>query len=126
MAGAGGTSWAKVENERKPENEKSEIFNDWGIPTLTCVRQIAGLKSDQNFELIASGGIRSSQDIAKSICLGADFAAAAQPVIKAIVNDGYEGLESLYQNWRHQLRIILTLLGCEQLQDLNADHLYLK
>lgn len=126
VAGAGGTSWAKVENERKSNQKPQHQFNDWGIPTVECLLQVTDLKKKHNFEIIASGGIRSSHDIAKSLCLGAGFAAAAQPVIKAVVENGAEGLESLYHNWRQQLRMILTLLGCEHINELELRHLKLK
>ncbi|TYP95212.1 isopentenyl-diphosphate delta-isomerase [Fodinibius salinus] len=123
VAGAGGTSWAKVENERLSNKNPKNDFNNWGIPTLECVHQVQELKGSYNFELIASGGIRSSHHIAKSLCLGADFAAAAQPVIKAVDDNGYEGLENLYRKWQKQLVTILMLLGCEQLDDLDPGHL---
>lgn len=126
VAGAGGTSWAKVENERKSNRSPQHQFDDWGIPTTECLLQLTELKKNRHFEIIASGGIRSSHDIAKSLCLGAGFTAAAQPVIKAVVKDGAEGLESLYHNWRRELRIILTLLGCEQIDELGRHHLKLK
>lgn len=125
VAGAGGTSWAKVENERVSNKNPDNDFNDWGIPTLECVHQVQELKGNYNFELIASGGIRSSHHIARSLCLGADFAAAAQPVIKAVVENGYEGLETLYHKWQKQLVTILVLLGCEQLESLDPKHLKL-
>ena len=126
VAGAGGTSWAKVENERASNNNPDSDFNNWGIPTLECVKQLKNLKQEYDFELIASGGIRSSHDIAKSLCLGSDFAASAQPVIKAVINKGYEGLEKLYQSWKKQLVTILTLLGCESPSELTAKHLKVK
>ncbi|SHF51800.1 isopentenyl-diphosphate delta-isomerase [Fodinibius roseus] len=126
VAGAGGTSWAKVENKRKSNRSPQHQFDDWGIPTVDCLLQLTGLGETRPFEIIASGGIRSSQDIAKSLCLGADFAATAQPVITAVVEKGTEGLESLYHNWQRQLRMILTLLGCEQIGELKRRHLKLK
>lgn len=126
VAGAGGTSWAKVENERSNNDKRNNDFNDWGIPTLECIRELRKLKDDYDFTLIASGGIRSSHDIAKSLCLGADFAASAQPIIKAVVKNGYEGLEELYRRWQKKLVIILALLGCEQPNKLHNDHLKLR
>ncbi|PAU93798.1 type 2 isopentenyl-diphosphate Delta-isomerase [Aliifodinibius salipaludis] len=126
VAGAGGTSWAKVENERASNKNPDNNFNDWGIPTLECVTQLVDLKEEYDFELIASGGIRSSHDIAKSLCLGADFAASAQPVIKAVADDGYEGLEQLYQKWNKQLVTIQTLLGCKTPSELTPKHIKLK
>lgn len=126
VAGAGGTSWAKVENERASNKNPDHDFDDWGLPTLDCVLELSELREEYDFEFIASGGLRSSHDIAKTLCLGADFGAAAQPIIKAIVNDGFEGLESLFQKWQKQLVTILTLLGCEQLSDLNPSHLKIR
>ena len=81
------------------------------------------LKSEYSFELIASGGIRNSFDIAIAMALGADFTAAAQPIIKAIMEGGYEALDSLYMNWREQARYILTLLGCTSFNKLSKDNL---
>jgi isopentenyl-diphosphate delta-isomerase len=123
VAGAGGTSWSKVENLRERPDEPLHQFNNWGVPTVYCIRTVNELKSSYDFELIASGGIRSSFDIAKSIALGADFAATAQPVIKAIVNGGYDALEKLYHTWRKEMQIILTLTGCESVEMLNGSHL---
>lgn len=125
VAGAGGTSWAKVENERAANKNPDSAFNDWGLPTLECVTGVAELRENYDFELIGSGGVRSSHDMAKAICLGADFTAAAQPVIKAIVEDGFEGLEALYQKWQKQLSTILILLGCQRVKDLGPEHLKL-
>ena len=126
VAGAGGTSWAKVENQRVSNKNPDSRFNDWGIPTLKCVMHLTDLKKEYDFELIASGGIRSSQDIAKTLCFGADFSASAQPVIKAVVENGYNGLEQLYQRWYKELVTILTLLGCKTPSELAPEHLKLK
>ena len=47
VAGAGGTSWAKVESERAQtalQRRLGQTFGDWGIPTTECIttiRQIA-------------------------------------------------------------------------------------
>lgn len=123
IAGAGGTSWAKVENIRSTDSQP--LFNNWGIPTVQCLTELSQLKAAHDLQLIASGGIRTGPDIAKALCLGADFTASAQPVIKAIVREGYEGLEKLFKNWKIQLKVILTLLGCEQLEQLNIRHVQL-
>jgi isopentenyl-diphosphate delta-isomerase len=123
VAGAGGTSWSKVENLRERTDEPLHQFNDWGIPTVYCIRTVNELKKSYDFELIASGGIRSSFDIAKSLALGADFTATAQPVIQAIVNGGYDALEKLYQSWRKEMQIILTLTGSDSVEMLSASNL---
>ena len=122
-AGAGGTSWARVENQRKVKKTNEQIFDDWGIPTLECLMQVSRLKSSYMFQVIASGGIRTSFDMVKALCLGADITAVAQPVIKAVVEDGMHGLEKLIEEWEHQVKVILTLLGCRRLEDLGEQHL---
>lgn len=126
IAGAGGTSWSKVENERNSNENPEHLFSDWGISTVECLLEIKKLKAMHGMELIASGGIRSALDIAKALCLGASFTASAQPIIKAVVENGYEGLEQLYRKWVKQLKIILTLTGCEQVSDLKRKHLKLR
>lgn len=126
VAGAGGTSWSKVENLRSNQIDPLHEFNDWGIPTVDCIQQVGILKDEYTFELIASGGIRSSFDIVKAVALGSDFTASAQPIIKAIMDGGYDGLDNLFKSWRKQARYILTLMGCSSFQDLNKDHLIKK
>jgi len=123
VAGAGGTSWAKVENKRASNKNPDNTFDNWGLLTTDCIISVQQLQQEYDFELIASGGIRSSHDIAKSLCLGADFAASAQPVIKAVVSNGFEGLEQLFTSWKKQLITILALLGCEQPSDLDSKYI---
>jgi isopentenyl-diphosphate Delta-isomerase len=84
VAGAGGTSWAKVESERAKtalQRRLGQTFGDWGIPTADCIttiRQIA-----PKLPLIASGGVRNGLDVAKAIALGADVAGLALPFLQA-------------------------------------------
>ncbi|WP_069131701.1 type 2 isopentenyl-diphosphate Delta-isomerase [Rhodohalobacter halophilus] len=120
VAGAGGTSWAKVENLRERQKNPMHQFDDWGIPTVECLNQIAPLKDEFRFDLIASGGIRSSFDVVKAIALGADFAATAQPVIHAIKEKGEEGVQELISNWSRDLKYILALLGCKSLNEVHS------
>lgn len=121
VAGSGGTSWAKVENLRNPANAYPE-FNDWGISTTQCINDLqqAGIASDK---IIASGGIRNPQDMIKSICLGAGFAATAQPVIAAINQGGEQTLNTLIERWKTIARYTLLLLGCAGVRDLKRSHL---
>jgi len=122
LSGAGGTSWAKIENARSINNNPKEIFDNWGNSTLECLLEVNRLENRESFEVIASGGIRSSHDIVKALCLGADFAAAAKPIIQAIADNGYEGLEKRITSWTEQVKIILTLLGCTSINMLTAQH----
>src|SRR5699024_3289314 len=53
ISGAGGTSWAKVENKRK-EADPENAFDNWGNPTLKCLHEVQSLKKEYTFDLIAS------------------------------------------------------------------------
>ncbi|MEH1779759.1 MAG: type 2 isopentenyl-diphosphate Delta-isomerase [Nostoc sp.] len=84
VAGAGGTSWAKVESERaeSPLQRRLGItFADWGLPTAECITTIRAIAPD--VPLIASGGLRHGLDVAAAIALGADIAGLAMPFLQA-------------------------------------------
>ncbi|NJO44007.1 MAG: type 2 isopentenyl-diphosphate Delta-isomerase [Cyanobacteria bacterium CRU_2_1] len=84
VAGAGGTSWAKVESERAKDALQRRLgatFANWGIPTAECITTIRAIAPE--IPLIASGGLRNGLDIAKAIALGADLAGLALPFLKA-------------------------------------------
>ncbi len=84
VAGAGGTSWARVESERAGDRHQQRLgatFANWGIPTADCIRSIRALS--QSMPLIASGGLRDGLDLAKAIALGADLAGMALPFLQA-------------------------------------------
>jgi isopentenyl-diphosphate delta-isomerase len=117
VAGAGGTSWSAVEMIRN--NNSDDYFRDWGLPTSYCIKESAKLKKDFNFSLIASGGINSGRDIAKSIALGADLAASANPLLKAVVSGGIDGVVNLVSSWFEDVRKIMYLTGSKDLASLS-------
>lgn len=84
VAGAGGTSWAKVESERAENAQQRRLgqtFADWGLSTAECITSIRAV--DSQVPLIASGGLRHGLDVAKAIALGADIAGLAMPFLQA-------------------------------------------
>jgi isopentenyl-diphosphate Delta-isomerase len=86
VAGAGGTSWAKVEGERAENSLQRRLgktFADWGLPTAECITSIRAIAP--NIPLIASGGLRHGLDVAKAITLGADIVGLAMPFLQAAV-----------------------------------------
>lgn len=84
VAGAGGTSWARVEGKRAGDAAReriAEAFADWGTSTA---RATAALRAAlPTVPLVASGGIRTGVDCAKALALGADLCGLALPFLEA-------------------------------------------
>ncbi len=127
VAGAGGTSWAKVESERAKtalQRRLGETFADWGIPTSVCIttiRQIA-----PTLPLIASGGLRNGLDIAKAIALGADVAGLALPFLQA-ANISTAAVSELVQILMAEIQTVLFCTGNVNLSALSqANCLHLR
>lgn len=118
VAGAGGTSWAKVESERAETAMQRRLgltFADWGIPTAECitnVRQVA-----PNIPLIASGGLRHGLEVAKAIALGADLAGLAMPFLRAAA-DSESTLHALAEVLIAEITTVLFCTGNANLQQL--------
>lgn len=73
-------------------------FADWGIPTaesLLAARDVRNALDRTDVHLIASGGIRSGQDIAKCVALGADLVGLASPFLKKAVAGPEEVAEEM-------------------------------
>jgi len=84
VAGAGGTSWAKVEGGRAQDPRQRRLgstFGDWGLPTAECLVGVRAIAP--HTPLIASGGLRNGLDVAKAIALGASLGGLALPFLQA-------------------------------------------
>lgn len=120
-AGAGGTSWAKVEAlcAEDPRFERlGTIFGEWGIPTADSIRNVR--KVHKTIPLIATGGLRSGLDIAKALKLGADLGAMAQPLLKHAML-GEEALFSFIEQVLLELRIALFAAGASSIAELKSE-----
>ncbi len=117
VAGRGGTSWYAVEAKRATRKGKpaQTTFSDWGIPTeeaLLAVRQaVPGL------QLVASGGIRTGLDVAKSIALGADVAALGQPLLASALESASKVVEFL-NRIIYEIRVAMLCVGAPDLPAL--------
>jgi isopentenyl-diphosphate Delta-isomerase len=120
VAGAGGTSWAKVEGERATDAQQRRLgqtFAEWGLSTADCIQDIRAL--DAKVPLIASGGLRTGLDVAKAIALGADLAGMAFPFLKA-AHDSEDILHEMVEHLLAELRTVLFCTGCHSLDPLDT------
>ena len=118
VAGAGGTSWAKVESERAENNLQRRLgktFADWGISTADCIVQIR--ESYPNLPLIASGGLRDGMEVAKAIALGADLAGLAFPFLQA-ASESEQALDELIELLIAEIKTVMFCTGNKDISEL--------
>lgn len=123
VAGAGGTSWAAVEAERAETARDKAIasaFRDWGIPTAAALVAVRAACPDAT--IIASGGLKSGIDAAKSIRLGADLCGFAAAILASAL-DGPGAVVERFEIAAEQLRIACFCTGSRDLAALRRARL---
>ena len=118
VGGLGGTSWAGVETYRAqkrgdllPEHVGKEFWN-WGIPTTVSI-----VESTISVPVIATGGVRSGIDMAKSIALGASLCGVALPLVGPALK-GQKDVVDRLNLMIEELRVAMFLCGCRTIEEL--------
>ena len=129
IGGWGGTNWAAVEGLRRAKTNSlqgegrtplSLLFEDWGIPTVVSLCEVAGTGGP----VIATGGIRSGLDMARAICLGADLCGVALPLL-APAMQGEDDVSAIIAAYVEELRIAMFLSGARNLKALKERQPYI-
>jgi len=115
VAGCGGTSWSRVESHRSDEPELGELFSDWGIPTPVALRLMKPYRHEM--KMIASGGIRSGIDMAKSMILGASLCGIARPFLNP-ARESADAVREVIQRFKREFTIAMFLLGAGTIDDI--------
>jgi len=119
VAGAGGTSWAKIERyiryEDEPSNPLSDSFDNWGIPTADSLVSIIKVVND--IPIIASGGIRNGVEMAKAIALGASYVAVALPLL-APAMESHEVVKKRIEHVIEEFKMVMFCCGKRNLEEL--------
>ena len=119
-AGWGGTSWAKVEGERRDGyKELGDLFGEWGIPTSDSTIQCNQLRSKvkENITILGSGGVRNGVEIAKALALGADLVGIAMPFARAALVS-QEEVEKLIERYALELKVAMFGVGAKDISEL--------
>lgn len=115
VAGAGGTSWSRVEQLVRYGELRHPDLADWGIPTVQALLEVrAALPA---IPLVASGGIRTGMDAAKALALGADVVAVARPLLSVAIESADAATDWL-QRFVDELRVCLHGCGAPDLASL--------
>ena len=121
ISGVGGTSWSAVEHHIAKEvgDGRQEYLGkalwNWGIPTVISLVETS---QRTNLKIIASGGVRTGLDVAKSVVLGAEAGAMANPfLMKAI--QGYDALSNFVDQIIQELKVVMFLTGSKDIDQLH-------
>lgn len=121
LGGSGGTDFAKIENSRR-NNDNLSFLEEINISTTKALLWL----NDSKFitKLFASGGIRNSLDIFKTLVLGADYVGLASHFLES----AYQGTDALVEeieNIKNQLVMLTALFGLENISDAQQIKYYL-
>lgn len=120
VAGAGGTSWSQVEMYRAKTESQARLaaaFINWGIPTSEAILNVS--RAAPEMKIIASGGLRTGLDIAKSIALGANLGGMAGPFIKAASRSLEETIQTIREISR-EIQITMFAAGAGNIEQLKS------
>jgi isopentenyl-diphosphate delta-isomerase len=107
VAGAGGTSWARVEQFVRYGQIRYPALAEWGIPTAQALLEVRQTLPDVS--IVASGGIRTGMDAAKVLAMGADAVAVARPLLAPAIESPAAVVEWLQ---RFIDELLICLHGC--------------
>ncbi|UOF89744.1 type 2 isopentenyl-diphosphate Delta-isomerase [Fodinisporobacter ferrooxydans] len=117
VSGRGGTNFIAIENQRRSEWPMDDL-RLWGQTTVVSLLEAEGFQNQLTF--LASGGVRNPLDCIKCLALGAQGVGLAGFILRTYRSSGLQGLIDCLQHWLHEVRVIMTMLGCRTLQELNA------
>lgn len=115
VGGRGGTNFIAIERLRGGSRLPEEMLS-WGIPTVSAV-----IEATVNFpgHVIASGGIRTALDVAKSVAIGAVMVGIARPFLVAY-SRGPEAIIELAIGLKNNLQAIMLLAGAGDIAALRT------
>jgi isopentenyl-diphosphate delta-isomerase len=118
VAGAGGTSWSRIEHHRQARDAEDDlglVFQDWGLPTPVALEQLRPFR--RRITIIASGGIRTGVDMVKSMILGASLCGLASPFLRPAMESAASVAQAV-ERVRRQFVTALFVLGVGRARDL--------
>lgn len=123
ISGVGGTSFSAIEYYRQKDSSTGKTFWDWGIPSAISTIEVL---ETTPINVIASGGIRSGIEIAKSIALGAKACSIAHPLLYEAAQGDYRDIVKLINQIIEELKIAMFLVGAIDIESLKKSNLIVR
>ena len=121
VSGFGGTHWGRIEGDRNKADsvrrEAAATFANWGISTVESLKEAASLKKD--YEVWASGGVRTGLDAAKLLAMGASTVGFAMPILEAALQ-GEKQLHRKMAVVEFELKTAMFCTGCASMEALQS------
>jgi isopentenyl-diphosphate delta-isomerase len=89
------------------------LFRDWGIATPISIVEA----KVAHLPLISTGGVRTGQDIARALALGATIVGMGFPFLKA-ASQSYDAVCELFETSMAQLKVAMQLSGASNIEQL--------
>lgn len=134
VGGRGGTNFVAIENARRGRKSDYEFLDSWGFTTVESLIDIAQCDEilceprdsvdscdSAQMQVFASGGVRTPLDVVRSLRLGASAAGVAGEFLHTLINEGEDALVEQIESWKSQIRVIMALLGCKNIEDLREN-----
>ncbi len=122
VSGLGGTHWGRVEGGRAQglRAEAAETFRDWGVGTVESVlHALQAKRAGAEYDVWASGGVRSGLDAAKLVAMGAKHVGLAQPILaKALESE--DALDQKMELLEFELRTALFCTGAQDIETFQS------
>jgi isopentenyl-diphosphate Delta-isomerase len=117
VAGAGGTSWARVEQFVHDGEITAPALAEIGVPTARALIEVGAELPE--IPRIASGGIRTGVDAARAMMLGASAVAVARPLLEPAI-EGPDAVVRWIEAFIDELRIALYVTGVASADELTS------
>ncbi|MGL4819590.1 MAG: type 2 isopentenyl-diphosphate Delta-isomerase [Bacilli bacterium] len=116
VGGYGGTNFARIENARN--TNPVFAFNGWGISTAASLFEAKSANTE--VEIVASGGVRNSEEIIKCLALGSSAVGLAGAVLRHAEDQGIEATVQWMETMKRDIRFMMTALGVTNIEQLQT------
>ncbi len=114
VGGRGGTDFISIENARR--GLMSDGHELWGISTAVCIFE--GMDLGLPVELIASGGLRTSLDMAGALAAGAKLVGMARPMLEVLMKGSLDALVGHIEGLKRGLVRYMVMTGSRNIREL--------
>ena len=119
LSGMGGTHWGRIEGLRYKKQDSffgiGESFSKWGVSTVQSL--FYSREKLRDYEIWASGGLKTGVSACKALAMGAGFVGFGQRILKAL-NEGEKVLDQLMFRLEYELKVSLFCTGSSSIKEL--------